>query len=381
MCIVAKTVIDGLQFVPGIGFFYFGVLCTVFVFARLRNLSASRTSQVEEADYNVLGFCGFLAVFCALEAINLWRVDGRNFEEVLKTATPFILLALWPRNSLGWTRTTIIRFAAVLILINALSAALPFAWLSWGGVKTLRGIYFFKTDLAYALVTGLLLLSIIYARQSFVIAIAAIAVGAMVVLTNSRLNYLTFAIVLAYIACCYARDVRRALISALAVSATAAICFYLYDEGSFLSPFDVSDTGRFTQGRGLIWEIAVTELLGNFGVFDWLFGRGVGHDDYLGYRYNPNAANNAHNEVLHLVLTRGVLGLLVYVLMWSVAYRFIFGRGLVEYRVEAVWGARVAFALFFLQGLTGNVSEFSTKTWPLIFALLLASTVRQDGRV
>src|SRR5262249_22515634 len=136
---------------------------------------------------------------------------------------------------------------------------------------------------------------------------------AEVVLSNARLNYLTFAVFLLFLLWRNGVSLPRLVGAVLLVTAVAAVALVLYDPTTFLSPFDITDSNRFTQGRERIWETLVSEGILKADLVDMLFGRGMYFDWAImnEYGYGFRQTHNAHNELIHLVLTQGLFGLLV----------------------------------------------------------------------
>jgi O-antigen ligase len=258
--------------------------------------------------------------------------------------------------------------AAVTIVGNL--ALLPFdhGWTYWGSVKTFRGFFYFKTDIAYAVTFALLICSSYLRFRPTALLISLIfACAALVVLSNSRLNYLGFAVVTLFIL--YWGGVGIAsLVRTVALAAiVGAVGFALYDPQRMLG-FDMSSQNAFTQGRNHIWE-QIADALMQGGARAWLFGAGLFADVRLSERSFVIGAEsyNAHNEYLHLLYTQGVLGFAAYAFLWITMIRSCTNSLLVRPWMSFVC---VAGSVFLLQGMTAVLSSFATKTWPLVWILL-----------
>jgi len=323
-------------------------------------------------------FVVLIAYICFLTTTSLAHASG--LQEMLKIASPFILYLIVRANVTRLLGLAIVAMALVVVFGNA--ALLPFdvGWTYWGSTHTFKGFYYFKTDLAFSIVTSLLLIGTYFKfRMHRVFVLALVVGGAQVVLSNARMNYLTFALLILFVVWTNRGDLRRVLGSAALAILVIAIAAALYDPTSFLSPLDTSDWGRFTQGRERIWEVLYAQASSNLSFIDVIFGRGMWFDwELINERaFGLRQTHNAHNEFIHLFLTQGIAGILWYVAVWYLLVRDVWHRAdLVQRRIVLF-----AFFLFLLQGLTSVVSSYATKTWPMVFVLLMITAAQATSRL
>ncbi len=305
-------------------------------------------------------------------------VNGGSLHEIFKIVSPFIFYLLVRGNISRNFRYAILALALLVIFANAALLPLDYGWTYWGSVRIFKGFYYFKTDLAFSIVTSLVLIGIFYDFRMHPIFVTAMVLGAIeVVLSNARLNYLTFALFLIFLFWRNGVSLGRLFGSAVIVAAVGGIGLALYDQATQLSPFDLSDVNRFTQGREQIWHILVTEGLLKGTVSDLLLGRGIWFDWFLinDYGYGFQQTHNAHNEFIHLLLTQGLLGLVLYGWLWVRVTRDSLRQTTASGSVALV---AFAFGLLGLQSLTAVVSSYASKTWPIVLILLMMQAM--DGK-
>jgi hypothetical protein len=255
---------------------------------------------------------------------------------------------------------------------------LDFGWKNWGGAYTFKGYYFFKTDLAYSLSFSVLILAIYYRFASHRLLLFFITLAAVqVVLANSRLNYLTYGVVMVYVAFKGGISLRTMISYGLLFAVLGGVVAYSVVSNKLLG-FNFDSLGAFTQGRHLIWDKMLSSFAG-FSPSEWLFGKGMYADLLLSAeKMSIYLAHNAHNELLHLIYTQGTVGFLFYVFLWYSMFRIAYASGVSKFLRSAGW---VAAGLFVLQSMTAVVSSYATKTWPLVLVLLMvrASADRDAG--
>jgi len=300
---------------------------------------------------------------------------GGAFNEVFKILSPFILFLLVAPLIDRWFVPVLGVASLLTIFANGLLLPFDYGWTYWGGVKTFKGFYYFKTDLAYSVSFSLLGVAI-WQRFRFTMLLfaATLLATAEVVLANSRLNYLIFALIIFFMA--FKGGIRPWTIVryAILVSVVTVLAAVLFGSRKLLD-FDYSNIGRFTQGRNRIWDVLIEQGVANYSPLEWAFGKGMFADIILfAENVYSGEAHNAHNEWIHLIITQGVLGSLLYLFLWWTMYRFA------QVTPGPKWSkglAVFAFALVGVQSMTAVVSSFATKTWPLVFVLLAVSTLKR----
>lgn len=310
----------------------------------------------------------------------LFFYDG-TISEIFKIVSPFVFFVLVAYAADRWLIYALAIGAVLTILINAATLPFDFGWVMWGSVRTFKGYYYFKTDLAYALCFSVLICSFyVHNKITPLLAILTLISAVEIILANSRLNYVSFFLVIIFIAIKEGISPRSIVRYSLLFGLLALIVSLAYDPSKLLG-FDTSNEGAFTQGRNATWE-RLLKSMANSSPTQWLFGRGAFADLILSQEATRGTqeAYNAHNEILHLVYTQGIFGTVFYCALWVKTFRMSHAPELPKW---ARGTATVAFALFFLQGLTAVLSSFATKTWPVVMVLLALrslSSVEPDKR-
>lgn len=293
---------------------------------------------------------------------------GGSLSEIFKIVSPFVFFVLVAYAADRWLVYALAGGAVLTIVINAAMLPFDYGWVMWGSVRTFKGYYFFKTDLAYALSFSVLLYAF-YARNSItpMLALLTLIAAVEVILANSRLNYLTFLCVVIFIAVKQGVSLRSILRFGLLFGLLALVVVLLYDPTKLLG-FDISNEAAFTQGRSVTWR-NLLDAQGDSSLLQWLFGRGPYADLILSADLKGigETAHNAHNEVLHLLFTQGIFGSALYIALWVKTYRMSHSPNMPAWTRGT---AAMALLLFMLQGMTAVVSSFATKTWPLVMVLL-----------
>jgi O-antigen ligase len=340
-----------------------------FYVGRAMNPGTSRATAEARPSMTLLWTLAAYSLFLTTHAL----IAGDPLSEVLKILSPFILFAVaFAAADRGMYAAMVIASAATIVGNLAL---LPFdyGWTYWGSVKTFRGFFYFKTDIAYAVTFALLICSSYLRFRPTALLISLIfACAALVVLSNSRLNYLGFAVVTLFILYWGGVGIVSLVRTVALAAIVGAVGFALYDPQRMLG-FDMSSQNAFTQGRSYIWEQIVDALMQG-GARTWLFGAGLFADVRLSEKSFVIGAEsyNAHNEYLHLLYTQGVLGLTTYVFLWITMIRSCTKSPLVRPWMSFVC---VAGSVFLLQGMTAVLSSFATKTWPFVWILLAVRTL------
>lgn len=288
---------------------------------------------------------------------------------IFKIVSPFIFFGLVAAAADDSLPLAIAVGAALNILANACLIPLDYGWVYWGAVHTFKGFYLFKTDLSFSLSTSLLAFAAWnrYKLTPLYIVLTLLVV-VQVILANSRLNYLTLAIVLVFVALKNGAKPSTMLMYGGFFAVLLGVVYVLYDSSKVLT-LDTSNLGGFTQGRDRVIEVLIKYGLANYGPLELLFGRGM-YADILIFMQNisDGMAHGAHNEYLYLLVTQGITGAALNLTGWILVYKISRSAG------PRVWASGLtftAFLLYMFQGLTATVSPYALKTWPIATILLL----------
>ena len=369
VCILAgKPLVDLIFFWEPAKYLYIGLLFLCGLLAYMGNSMVGR-QNVGNGSFSGVIFYLLLAFYILhLFALNIY-LNGNN-SEIFKIISPFITVVIVGLCLKVDLRPYLKIVMAVSIIINFLSLPFDFAWVMWGSVKTFKGFYYFKMDLAFAVLNALVVYFFCTERKvNLAFAVLSLMVVIMIVLSNSRMNYLLVALFFAYVAFCHGISWQSIAKMLVLLTVVGIVAVFLYDPNKFISPFDTTNVESFTQGRNVIWGNIISKGLGEASIWEWLSGQGL-FADYMLESYHPNGViHNAHNELLHLLMTQGILGLAVYILLWYSSFKYLLGSN-----TNISGHARVLLSLillfFLLQSITTVVITFYLKTWWLVCALI-----------
>lgn len=365
---VGKPLVDLLFFWEPSKYLYMALLFMAALFAYVGNSMA-----IAKNDVTVNGYTGpfyyLLFGIYTLHLVCLYLYLNGDKTEILKIISPFITVAIVALCLKVDVRRYLLLVMAGIIVLNFVSLPFDFSWIMWGNIKTFKGFYFFKMDLAFTILNALVVYYFCTEKKlDLRFAILSLMVVVMIVLSNSRMNYLLLALFFGYVALCYGLSWQSLFKITGLLVVVALLVAVLYDPDKYLSPFDMSNMDSFTQGRNEIWDLIISKGLGEASIMQWLFGQGLLGDVILSETYASNTAHNAHNELLHILMTQGLFGLGTYILLWVMAVRYLLsgGRGLDRDDIVLI---SIIFSFFLLQSLTVVVIAFYLKTWWLVCAL------------
>ncbi|MHB1176422.1 MAG: O-antigen ligase family protein [Sulfuriferula sp.] len=363
--VMVKPLADAFYEVGAVKYGYILLLGFASLFARYG--MAFQGAAVDHRNKSLLAYIGLIVLYFFF-LFGLAIVYGGSLSEIFKIVSPFVFFVLVAYAADRWMIYALVAGAVLTICVNAALLPFDFGWVQWGSVRTFKGYYFFKTDLAYALCFATLIYALYsHNRITPVLALLMAMAAVQIILSNSRLNYFTFLIALIFIVFKGGISFRMIIRFGLLFGVLALIVMLVYDPTKLLG-FDTSNERAFTQGRSDIWTNLIVGIT-NFSPLEWLFGRGLSGDIVLAVENSLRAEDihNAHNEMLHLLATEGIFGSIFYTVLWIKMFRMSHNPDMPKW---ARGTGAVALLFFILQGLTTVVSTFATKTWPLVMVLL-----------
>jgi hypothetical protein len=365
LLVMFKPLTDAFYEVEAVKYGYILLLGCASLFAKSGQVFQGATA--DPRNKSLLAYIWLIAMYFIFQ-FGLVLVYGGNLSEIFKIVSPFVFFLLVAYAADRWLIYALAGGAVLTIVVNAAMLPFDFGWVNWGSVKTFKGYYYFKTDLAYALCFSVLLYAF-HSRNSITPVLASLMLIAAVevVLANSRLNYLSFLCVALFIAVKEGVSLRSIIRYGLLFGFLAVVAMNLYDPTKLLG-FDTTNEAAFTQGRSVTWE-RLFNAQANSSPLEWLFGRGAFADLILSQEATRGTqeAHNAHNEILHLLFTQGIFGTIFYFILWVRTFRMSHVPNMPSW---ARGTGAVALFLFVLQSMTAVLSSFATKTWPLVMVLL-----------
>ena len=378
LVIALKAIIDAFFEVGLVKYIYFlfifFAVCFHYAGTKLGNIEQlSLRSERTIGTVNLWLYISMYFSFLILLSIN----RNGSLELIAKIISPFIFFGLLYKSADRCMPLALALGAALNILVNAALLPFDFGWTYWGGIRTFKGFYYFKTDLAYSLATSVVIYS---AWRKFritpdVILMLTLAL-AMAALSNSRLNYATLGIVLVFVA--YKNSAKPLALTSyiLVLLAIVGIGGYFYDPGNYLG-FNVSDTGHLTQGRDRIFGVLWSRISEKYSPSELLFGGGL-YADLVIYmeEISEGAPNGAHNDFLYIITTQGIFGLLLSTIGWYLIHSMTY----VKYQAPSTRGVvAIGLLIYLLQGLTLATSISASKTWPLVLFFIARYTMNFDS--
>ncbi|MHB1098287.1 MAG: O-antigen ligase family protein [Burkholderiales bacterium] len=363
--VMVKPLTDAFYEVEAVKYGYILLLGLASLFARYG--MTFQGAATDPRNKSLLAYIWLIALYFVF-LFGLAIVYGGSLSEIFKIVSPFVFFVLVAYAADRWMFYALVGGAVLTICVNAALLPFDFGWVQWGSVRTFKGYYFFKTDLAYALCFATLIYALYsHNRITPVLALLMAMAAVQIILSNSRLNYFTFLIALIFIAFKGGISFRMIIRFGLLFGGLALIVMLVYDPTNLLG-FDTSNERAFTQGRSDIWTNLIVGIT-NFSPLEWLFGRGLSGDIVLAAENSLRAkdVHNAHNEMLHLLATEGIFGSIFYTVLWIKMFRMSHNPNIPKW---ARGTGMVALLLFILQGLTTVMSPLATKTWPLVMVLL-----------
>lgn len=370
LLVMVKPLSDAFYEVEQVKYGYMLLLGFAALFAKYGQLFQGITPDPRNKSF--FPFIWLITVYFFFH-LGLAIAYGGSLSEIFKIVSPFVFFVLVAYAGDRWLIYALAGGAVLTILVNAAMLPFDYGWVTWGSVHTFKGYYFFKTDLAYALSFSVLIYAF-YSRNSItpVLALLTLVAAVEVILSNSRLNYLTFLCVVIFIAVKQGMSLRSIIRFGLIFGLLALVVALLYDPTKLLG-FDTSNEAAFTQGRSVTWG-NLLQAQAHSSTLQWMFGRGPFADLILSADLKGigETAHNAHNEILHLLYTQGILGSAFYIALWVKMFRMSHTLGMPAW---ARGTGAMALLLLVLQSMTAVVSSFATKTWPVVMVFLALRAV------
>lgn len=265
----------------------------------------------------------FFIFFLILFAAYLKKIDEDSTVLFLKVFLSFFLFSIGLQARLLIRDSILIaKLSVLIILCHFACSLLNIGYQLWGNVNTYSGIYFFKTDLATAMIICLIYcLYFLKARNWVRHLIIAISVY-LIFISNARIHLLSVFLVLTvyfFRKQIIKRPKRTLFLGAplVAIAFVLVISIVLYFLPSrFVSiDFDNFYSDSNMQGRNNIWDALITQFKAE-SVSNQISGLGLTADVDISKKFGaPDQAHNAHNTYLFILISMGYSGLLLFLLM------------------------------------------------------------------
>lgn len=328
---------------------------------------------------NFVDFIVFM-LFILFTVSFLKNIDGlQNYVKIISGFLYYFLGRVYYKRENKITQVLMIA-SLIVVTINIIFIIIGKGNILWGNAITLKGVYYYKTDLAVAMIQSIIF--IYFAKESKNIFIKVLRriytyafIPIIVIFTNSRM-YLIILIVIIYIFYKYKQEIRRKVIWRIKVKELVLflglILFGIYII-SLLSKTELFtklgfisfDFEKFSdlfspansQGRSEIWSI----LLGYFNSQPFEL-KLIGIDLVTDSIINP-IGHNAHNSYLKILFSIGFIGSILFLTFIYQIIKYInrlYDRQLFYISLSLIF-------IYIVSGLSVIVIEFTQLTWLPMF--------------
>lgn len=316
----------------------------------------------------------------------LRNITFGSFSVLLKIESGFLLYFLGRKyySSQDTILNALKKSFFLILLISVFSYISGTGFQQWGAYNTFTGYYYFKTDLAAALVQGFIVFSFyntLIIKKYFLLSICVL----FVFLSNARMYYFIVAIIIFFLFL-YHRDIKTGkrirINMMLFISCTLAIIALLYllnylgktllgDQYLLFEFENLSDLTNEsnTQGRSVIW-LYIYEY---FAKQDF-FTRFVGIDLISDSLASP-IGHNSHNAYLKILFSIGYLGAIVYLLFMGFIIKYLNRTK----NIKLFYITCCFLSIYFLSGISYITIESTQLTWlPMFFIGSCVSSVKKN---
>ncbi len=273
------------------------------------------------------------------------------------------------------------------ILFFLMISFFSFSYQFWGDSYTFNGIYYFKSDMAIAIVIFLSFVLIDRKRTVVIKIILSIVALYLIYLTNARIHILTsfFVVVLFLFKGYIFNNLRRKLIVLIPLF-LALIVFVLLFYNKIAESgktdrlkIELSSEDFFSeensQGRSVIWASIMFSYL-DAPSKEKLLGFNLTHDSYI-VKNTLNREYNSHNSFLFLLISVGLLGLFIFlffiflgikqILYLCDIYPKLLDLEKIEKSEIVLYLSICHLLIFIISSLTNSTIVFQQQTWFFMF--------------
>lgn len=301
----------------------------------------------------------FIILFVLLLSLSFAR-NINGIKTYIKMMSPFLLFySLKCQNHL-YLRPLLYSYL-LIVLINFMTLSFNDGYVYWGSIKTFRGLYFYKTDLACAMSQAILVF-LIYLKKNKILLIPIILSLIMCYYSNSRISIVVnLIIILLYF---IMKKNRNLLQIFLILFCCSALFFFVYSNISSSNMLTIDFNNFFseanTQGRSVIWK-NIFDIYNNSNLISKLFGVDLVSDQTI---LNGDIYGS-HSMYLKILFSIGIVGI-VTLAMFVICNLIKFNHYSRLYKFIALSN----FMILFVNGITISVIEYTQFT--CFFAIMSA---------
>ena len=284
------------------------------------------------------------------------------------------------------TKTALVRAQIIVLAVNLICLLVGNGFTIWGNAKTFRGLYFYKSDLAIAMIQACSAV-LFFSSNPFYKLAATLAAGIMILLANSRAAIIIYMVVL-LVYFLFRRErvtkkrfeirLKTIVLSALLVFTAlvltvAIISLPIFENMNFIS-FDLTNLFSTSnlQGRDNVWK-GIFAVFNEAGTLQKLFGVDYVSDVYV----SPVGATfDSHNSYVKLLFSTGYVGLglyLVFLIFYVKHLNRLNDRALFYFCLSSL-------GVFLLQSISQASIAFTQMTWIWMYFAGVSVTAGLTGR-
>lgn len=355
-----KIIIDMLYFIPALDYILMIIAILYFI------VSIRRIKSINSTD-------GFAIAFMLLLCLTMLK-NMTGFTNFVKMISGFMLYFIGRgySNELCNIEKSVVNANKIVLFVNAALLFLGYGLITWGNANTFRGVYYYKTDLAFAMIYTICSFLFFKKQKKKMIIAEWLLILYMIFRSNCRMALMVILLVFVLWLLSIKENIsNRRLNINIKIVALSLLVFggsifivswfsnlpifskYNFIGISFTSFSDLFNE-RNTQGRNVIWRY-ILDKYNNSDLFERLFGI-----DFVSDRWNTL---ESHNSYIKILFSTGITGLIVF-LCFIASYvkklNKVNDRSLFYYNVSIL-------CTFLLQSISQSAIDFTQMTWLFLF--------------
>lgn len=267
----------------------------------------------------------------------------------------------------------------VCLVVFFVAVFMGYGYQYWGSIETFTGGYFFKTDLALAVLIFTALIFVYSESRSRVLWLVFFMSAYVIWASNARIAFAGLGVTLFF----YAQSrgyLRFGVKNFLIITCLGCLFLVLLmsadwtDSSVLLVDFSDFFGEKNLQGRNWIW-VALIEAYGDYPILKKIVGGGFDADIVATNQYSLAFAldgSRAHNSFLYLLLALGLVGLLIFTLIIIIASNYCRAIIVAGRTEDDVMMATILGCIFLIFSMTTEAVIRAQITVPL--ALYLGRT-------
>lgn len=329
---------------------------------------------------SLLAVYAVLLLFLLLFTFSLFqKIDSQSVNIFFKVFFSVFLFVIGLKSSTIISDSEkIAKFSIVLVLLHLGLSFMHIGYQYWGDVFTFSGLYFFKTDLALAMVISTVYILYFTSINTLLKYALTACAFYLIFISNARIHLLSsFLIIVFYF---FRKPIvekpGRVLIVGLPLLLVSFLGFLLLVQFMLPRGLLLVDLNNFysesnTQGRSVIWETLLSHF-NQAGAASRLFGMGLTADLQINSRFGQSdEVYNSHDGFLYLMISTGYAGCIAFFVFTGLIFRrffkvaktFRFDRSKNTYIMMFLSHA----AIFYISNLSNVNLIFQQQTWFFFF--------------